>query len=362
MKILLGFTGSVASLLAKKIIQEFAKYGHDVKCICTEHVKAFAPELDPNSTLFLPGLECYTEKNEWEWNHSDQYQKGDKVLHIELAQWCDVMCVLADANTIGKMVHGISDNLLVSAYLALPPMAKKVVAPAMNTNMWFSNPVQRNIEMLKGDGCIIVDVDYKMLACGSMGYGALAPIFEIVAACDTSKFMFGYIPMGVHPGAFGVKRRHHYHTGVDLYVHRDNAIVYPFENGEIVSLGPFTGTLCGSPWWNDTSYVAIKHGDFVVVYGEIKLRSQSEIFIGRTVTTKDSLGSVVPVTKNRHPEYPYHNNKMLHVELHKAENFDAARVDEWEIDKKQPGCLLDPTDYVWKHKKDSETWKQMSQV
>ena len=254
MKILLGFTGTVASLLADKIVAEFVKYGHEVKCVCTEHVRTFAT---------IKG-EVYHEIDEWTWTHGDgkqyPYSKGEKVMHIELAKWCDVMCVIADANTIGKMVHGIADNLLVSAYLALPPDKKKVVAPAMNTNMWFSNPTQRNIKTLKQDGCGIVDVACKMLACGDKGYGALAPIFEVVATCDTSRFMFGYVPTGTHPGAFGVNRRHHCHTGVDLYVHRDNAIVYPFEDGEIVAHGSFTGVECGSPWWNTTEYVTNEDG------------------------------------------------------------------------------------------------------
>jgi hypothetical protein len=209
------------------------------------------------------------------------------------------------------------------------------------------------VEELKRLGYVIVDLfcDERMHKAEFLP--ALA--FEINAAAKaTEGFAFGYVPIGDHPGAFGVRRRHHYHTGVDLYVHRNNAVVYPFLGGEIVDYGHFTGTFCNSPWWNNTHYIAIKHDERVVVYGEILLSndfiSQDGVVnnkhIGTGVTRRTALGVVIPVTKNRHPEYFYHNNKMLHVELYDASKFRAARVDEWELDKKQPGALLDPTEFL----------------
>ena len=146
--------------------------------------------------------------------------------------------------------------------------------------------------------------------------------------------------------------------GVDLYVHRDNADVYPFMPGEIVAYGSFTGAACGSPWWNDTYYIAIKHENIVIVYGEIilngslfALSSQGQLAnrhscVGRHVTINTNLGTVIPVTKNRHIEYPYHNSKMLHVEIYNADEFKASKVDEWELDKKQPTALINPTQFL----------------
>lgn len=209
------------------------------------------------------------------------------------------------------------------------------------------------VEELKKLGYVVVDLfcDERMHKAEFLP--ALA--FEINAAVRATRgFVFGYVPTGDHPGAFGVRRRHHYHTGVDLYVHRNNAIAYPFLDGEIVDYGHFTGTLCNSPWWNNTHYIAVKHNNRVIVYGEILLSndfiSQDGVVnnkhIGTEVTKRTALGVVVPVTKNRHPEYFYHNNKMLHVELYDASKFRAARVDEWELDKKQPGALLDPTEFL----------------
>jgi hypothetical protein len=125
-------------------------------------------------------------------------------------------------------------------------------------------------------------------------------------------------------------------------------------DGEIVGYGHFTGTFCNSPWWNNTHYIAIKHDEYVIVYGEVLLGNDyigqdgavNNRHIGTMVTRQTPLGVVIPVTKNRHPEYCYHNNKMLHVELYDANKFRAAKVDEWELDKKQPDALLDPTDFL----------------
>ena len=64
------------------------------------------------------------------------------------------------------------------------------------------------------------------------------------------------------------------------------------------------------------------------------------------IKQNDALGLIIPVTNKRHPEYEYHNCKMLHVELYNADTFRDAAVDEWELDDKQPGSLLDSTNYI----------------
>jgi len=252
------------------------------------------------------------------------------------------VCIIVDSLLIRSLTER---NVSDSGY-------PRLIVPIVSAIDW-ANELSA-VEELKKLGYIIVDLfcDERMHKAEFLP--ALA--FEINAAVKaTEKFVFGYVPTGKHPGAFGVRRRHHYHTGVDLYVHRDNAIVYPFADGEVVDYGHFTGTFCNSPWWNNTHYIAVKHDEHVVVYGEILLSNDfigrqggivNNKHIGKKVTRQTPLGVIVPVTKNRHTEYLYHNNKMLHVELYDASKFRAARVDEWELDKKQPGALLDPTEFL----------------
>jgi hypothetical protein len=253
----------------------------------------------------------------------------------------NVACFFANAQDIGYMAHGIPASMVSRFFLCMPSNKKSVIVPTTAHDLWMNQAIINNVSMLKSNGCAIVDPFHDE----QLKYNRRAPAFEIIAACDTSKFMFDYIPLPPHPGSFGVKRRHHYHTGVDLYVHRSNAAVYPFEDGEIVAHGFFTGIECGSPWWNTTEYIAIKSGEYVTVYGEIET-DEFVPEIGKKVTTKDRIGKVIPVTKNRHPEFHYHNNKMLHVERHLAHKFHDTSVSEWEIDKKQPDILLDPTEFL----------------
>lgn len=122
------------------------------------------------------------------------------------------------------------------------------------------------------------------------------------------------IPVGSHPGAFGAKRKHDTHTGVDLYTDQGRP-VYAVESGLVVAHGFFTGPQDGSPWWNNTSYVMIEGVSGVVCYGEV----ESWVVVGEAVRAGRHIADVVRVLKEgkERPEIPGHRPSMLHIELYK---------------------------------------------
>lgn len=107
-----------------------------------------------------------------------------KVLHIELRRWANVFVVAPlDANTLGKLAHGVCDNLLSSVARCWDVRAgSMVVAPAMNTVMWTHPATQPAIDVLQSWGIVVVSPVVKTLACGDTGVGAMAGIPDIVAA------------------------------------------------------------------------------------------------------------------------------------------------------------------------------------
>ena len=142
------------------------------------------------------------------------------------------------------------------------------------------------------------------------------------------------LPLGDHPGAFGVKRKHHIHEGVDLYC-PEGSVVQAVEEGVVVAVIPFTGTIASppSPWWHDTWAVLVEGPSGVVVYGEIA----SRVMVGDPIVPGWSMGYVKQVLK----EDKGRPMSMLHLELHKPGTRDAY---EW-IDKR-PESLLDPTPFL----------------
>ena len=144
------------------------------------------------------------------------------------------------------------------------------------------------------------------------------------------------IPVEAHVGAFGVRRKHDVHKGVDLYA-EDGTKVYPVEDGEIVDICPFTGEIAGFPWWENTYGVYVKGKSGIVVYGEIT--PVGEIRIGSTINKDVCLGTVTRVLKKDKGR----PTSMLHLELHDKNHL---HTDTWEVGMPQPEGLLDPTRYL----------------
>ena len=171
MYIVLGVTGSISAYKAADIANRLHKNGHDVHVVMTDGAQEFI------TPLTLQTL----SKNKV---HADEFEEYDPTIvkHIDLAGNADVVLIApATANIIGKIAHGIADDLLTVVTMAAANQAQVIIAPAMNTNMYENPIVQENIEKLKKHGYLFIEPKESHLACGTTGKGALADVDDIVA-------------------------------------------------------------------------------------------------------------------------------------------------------------------------------------
>lgn len=151
----------------------------------------------------------------------------------------------------------------------------------------------------------------------------------------------GAIPTGEHSGAFGAKRKHDIHTGVDLYV-TNPCSVYAVESGVVVSIENFTGPKAGSPWWLPTQAILIEGETGVVCYGEI---TSADLKIGDKIPQGKEVGQIAPVLpeNKQRSDIPGHSRFMLHFELYKHHTKETTW---WLLDTLFPESLLDPTKFL----------------
>lgn len=169
--IVIGITGSIAAYKAADITSQLVKDGHEVHCVMTQAATEFITPLTLQVLSRNPVLvSLEDEKQSW------------KPGHIDLADRADLLLVApASANTLGNFANGLAPDPLSSIYLAT--RAKVLIAPAMNGKMWDHPANQRNVELLKQDGCIFHGPDVNgMLACGYEGKGRLMPVDSILEA------------------------------------------------------------------------------------------------------------------------------------------------------------------------------------
>lgn len=169
--ILLGVTGGIAAYKAADLASKLIKQHANVDVIETENATQF---VTPLTFEALTHNKCVTDTFD-----RDHYWE---VEHIALAYKADVLVIApATANVIAKLACGIADDMLTTTALACT--CPKIIAPAMNTNM-YENPVtQRNIETLKKLGFVIVSPGDGYLACGTVGKGRMeepANILDII--------------------------------------------------------------------------------------------------------------------------------------------------------------------------------------
>lgn len=161
--IILGVTGSIACYKACDIANTLTKEGHSVKVVMTEAGTRF---VTPLTFRTLTKNRVYTDMFD--------EQEPEYVAHIRLAEEADIMVICpASADFIAKAAHGIADDMLTTTYLAYVNKPV-IVCPAMNTNMYENPATQKNLEILKERGVIIVEPKVAHLACGTTGRGALA--------------------------------------------------------------------------------------------------------------------------------------------------------------------------------------------
>jgi phosphopantothenoylcysteine synthetase/decarboxylase len=174
MKIVLGVTSSIAAYRIPNLISGLLKRGHEVQSIITEKSRAFVA---PQSLAVMSRNPCLTDSDEW--------GNTQRVLHIELAKWCDVLLIAPlSANTLAKIAYGFCDNLLTSTVRALgrKPL---LLAPAMNTRMW-DNPLTAAQLQQAGEYYRVITIApvAKRLADGDEGVGALAEDESIIEALE----------------------------------------------------------------------------------------------------------------------------------------------------------------------------------
>ena len=159
--ILLGVTGGIAAYKMANVASSLVKMGFNVHVIMTENATNF---ITPTTFETLTSNKCITDT----FDRNFQFE----VEHISLAKKADVVLIApATANVIGKMANGIADDMLTTTLLACK--CPKIVAPAMNTNM-YENPIVRdNIAKLMMYGFKIIPADSGRLACGDTGKGKL---------------------------------------------------------------------------------------------------------------------------------------------------------------------------------------------
>lgn len=172
-KLLLGVSGGIAAYKACDLTSLAIKAGWDVEVILTENATRF---VGPLTFAGLTGRPV----------HTDNFAPGAAMAHIQLAKWADIVVIAPlSANTLGKIACGLADDLLTTTLLALPRGTRCLLAPAMNTEMWFKPVVQRNIRWIdEMERFSWIAPTEKRLACGDHGVGGLAEPADILAMLE----------------------------------------------------------------------------------------------------------------------------------------------------------------------------------
>jgi len=159
--IVLGVSGGIAAYKSAELLRLYIKEGANVRVIMTHSAQAF---VGPLTFQALSRQTVCTSLFE---------SSGDaSIRHIEWAEKADVVVIApATANIIGKLANGIADDPLSTFMLAVTCPA--ILCPSMNTHMFESNAVQRNLDILRSDGYFIIDPESGNLACGTIGPGRL---------------------------------------------------------------------------------------------------------------------------------------------------------------------------------------------
>jgi len=167
-KFIVGITGSIAAYKAAILVRLLIKEGAEVQVLMTPLAKEFITPLTMATLTKRPILVEFFNPENGDWNS-----------HVDLGLWADLYLIApASANTMGKMAHGIADNLLLTTYLSAK--CPVMVAPAMDLDMYQHPATQKNIEILKSYGNTFVEPGSGFLASGLIGKGRMEEPEEIV--------------------------------------------------------------------------------------------------------------------------------------------------------------------------------------
>lgn len=172
--IIVGVTGGIAAYKAAELVSLLTKQGHAVRCLMTQAAGQF---ITPLTLQTLSGNKVYTDlfnlHEEPEW----------QVEHVGLAHWADcILIVPASADFLGKVAHGLADDLLSTCVMATK--APVYFALAMNDQMYANPLVQRNIQLLREVGYHFIEPEEGSLACGTSGKGRMAAPQKIASMLE----------------------------------------------------------------------------------------------------------------------------------------------------------------------------------
>lgn len=159
--IVLGITGSIAAYKSCLIIRALVKKGAEVQVVITPAGKEFITPITLSALSRHPIISDFFSQRDGTW-HS----------HVDLGLWADAMLIApCTASSLGKMAHGVADNMLVTTYLSMK--APVFIAPAMDLDMYQHPSTQANINTLKGYGNRFVEPTSGFLASGLEGKGRM---------------------------------------------------------------------------------------------------------------------------------------------------------------------------------------------
>lgn len=172
-KIVLGITGSIAAYKACTLIRLFIKAGAEVQVVITPAGKEFVTPVTLSTLTSKPVVSDFFSRRDGSW-HS----------HVDLGLWADAMVIApCTASTLGKMAHGIADNMLITTYLSMK--APVFIAPAMDLDMYRHPATQANLRTLQQFGNHIIEAASGELASHLVGKGRMEePEFIFKAIAD----------------------------------------------------------------------------------------------------------------------------------------------------------------------------------
>lgn len=165
--VVLGITGSIAAYKTAGLASMLVKKGCHVHVLMTENATNF---INPITFETLTGNKCLVDTFDRNFEFS--------VEHVALAKQADVVMIApASANSIAKLAHGLADDMLTTTVLAC--RCRKIIAPAMNTNMYENPIVQDNIKICEKYGMKVIKPAVGYLACGDTGAGKMPEPVEL---------------------------------------------------------------------------------------------------------------------------------------------------------------------------------------
>lgn len=171
-KIIIGVTGSIAAYKAASLTRLLVKEGAEVRILMTPLAKEFITALTLSTLSKHPVMVEFFNPENGDWNS-----------HVDLGRWADAFLVApATANTIGKMVNGVADNLLLTTYLSAK--CPVFVAPAMDLDMFAHPSTRNNLETLRKYGNFVIEPVTGELASGLEGKGRMEEPEKIIQVLD----------------------------------------------------------------------------------------------------------------------------------------------------------------------------------